>query len=541
MRKEDKYLMKKYQVLIIDDEIRIALLIKKLIHWNEIGLECMDVVDNGEIALKKIWEGKYPDIVITDIRMPKIDGLEFISMTQNIGCDIKFIVISGYKEFEYAHRAMQYGVENYLLKPVNEKELNKDLKKIVDELNIQWKAEKEQKVLQEVVTESRHIIKREFLKNIIETDISTEPADSTVSLQGEIYRGIDIKLDYIDYSQKDDKQDILMVTKIEEIVEQILENVVEEVLICKKENLHIYCLFNYDVSNRKKIKECINRILSDIQEQLLGFEQYEVTIGVGTERSEFGEIRFSIKEANRAIGNRIKEGVGRLIYSESIESDTQLDREYLSPLEKNNIKKCLESYSVEMLEMLINTMYREYLTDEKKDFSECYLKAKDVVDYFFDQFDMKQNEIKKIRKDIQEGCQHCYTLGKLKKYLQQNLGDFLKESCESIKEEAAKPIRQARKYIEEHYAEKIVLEDIAKLVNLNPVYFSVLFKKECGINISTYLMDVRMEKAKEFLQNSNDTIAAIGEKVGYKDTRYFSQTFAKYVGIKPMLYRKLHS
>ena len=70
-----------------------------------------------------------------------------------------------------------------------------------------------------------------------------------------------------------------MVTKIEEIVEQILENVVEEVLICKKENLHIYCLFNYDVSNRKKIKECINRILSDIQEQLLGFEQYEVTIG----------------------------------------------------------------------------------------------------------------------------------------------------------------------------------------------------------------------------------------------------------------------
>ena len=533
--------MKKYQVLIIDDEIRIGLLIKKLIHWDEIGLEFMDVVDNGEIAINNIRKGKYPDIVITDIRMPKIDGLQFISMTKDIGCNIKYIVISGYKEFEYAHRAMQYGVENYLLKPVNENELNKDLKKIVDELNIQRKAEEEQKALQEVVTESRHIIKREFLKNIIEAEVSTEPMDSVVSLQGEIYRGIDIKLDYTDYSKKDEKQDMLMVTRIEEIVEQILENVVEEVLICKKENLHIYCLFNYDVSKTKKIKGCINKILSDIQEQLLGFEQYEVTIGVGTEKSEFGEIRFSIKEANRAIGNRIRQGVGRLIYAESIETDTLLDKEYLTHSEKENIKKCLESYSVEILEMLINTMYRDYLTNEEKDFSECYLKAKEIVDYFFDQFDVKQDEIKAMRKEIQEGCQHCYTLGKLKKYLQQSLGDFLNESCESLKEESTKPVRQARKYIEEHYAEKIVLEDIAKLVNLNPVYFSVLFKKECGINISTYLLDVRMEKAKEFLQNSNDTISAIGERVGYKDTRYFSQTFAKYVGIKPMLYRKLHS
>ena len=95
----------------------------------------------------------------------------------------------------------------------------------------------------------------------------------------------------------------------------------------------------------------------------MGFEQYEVTIGVGTEKSEFGEIRFSIKEANRAIGNRIRQGVGRLIYAESIETDTLLDKEYLTHSEKENIKKCLESYSVEILEMLINTMYRDYLTN----------------------------------------------------------------------------------------------------------------------------------------------------------------------------------
>lgn len=538
---ERENLMKKYRVLIIDDEIKIGLLIKKLIHWEDLGLECMDVLDNGEVALKSIQDENPPDIVITDIRMPKINGLEFIAMTRDLGCNIKFIVISGYKEFEYAHQAMQYGVEYYLLKPINELELNKDLKRVKDELEAQWKQEVENKALQEVVSESRHIIKRDFLKNIIEAEDITDPADSKVNLYGEIYRGIDIKLDYIDYLKRDEKQEGLMVNRIEEIVEQTLENEAEEVLICKKENLHIYCLFNYEMSKSKKIKNCINKILSDIKEYLLGFEQCEVTIGVGTEKSEFGNIRFSIKEANKAIGNRIKQGVGRLIYSETIKIDNQSYEEILTLAEKENIKKCLESYSAEELDMLINNMYREYSTNEERDFSECYVKAEEFIDYFFDQFDIKKDEIRKVRKDIQAGCQHCYTLYKLKKYLQQNLGGYLRESRESIEEESAKPIRQARKYIEEHYNEKIVLEDIAKLVDLNPVYFSVLFKKECGINVSTYLLKVRMEKAKELLQNTNDTIAAIGENVGYKDTRYFSQTFTKYVGIKPMLYRKLHS
>lgn len=107
--------------------------------------------------------------------------------------------------------------------------------------------------------------------------------------------------------------------------------------------------------------------------------------------------------------------------------------------------------------------------------------------------------------------------------------------------ESAKPIRCAKQYMEEHYGEKIVLEDIADIVNLNPVYFSVLFKKETGMNFSAYLAGIRIEKAKEMIRGTNDTIAVIGERVGYRDTRYFSQTFTKIVGIKPALYRKIHA
>ena len=110
---------RKWRVLIVDDEFRIGMLIKKLIRWEEFPLECADIVDNGEAAFHIIKE-REPDIVITDIRMPKINGLDLICMTRELKKDIKFVVISGYKEFEYAHRALQYGVDDYLLKPINE-------------------------------------------------------------------------------------------------------------------------------------------------------------------------------------------------------------------------------------------------------------------------------------------------------------------------------------------------------------------------------------------------------------------------------------
>lgn len=115
---------KKWRVLIVDDEFRIGRLIKKLIHWGEFALECVDVVDNGGTAFEIIQSVRCPDVVITDIRMPKINGLELIAMTREIHKNMKFVVISGYKEFEYAHQALQYGVEDYLLKPVNEEELD---------------------------------------------------------------------------------------------------------------------------------------------------------------------------------------------------------------------------------------------------------------------------------------------------------------------------------------------------------------------------------------------------------------------------------
>ncbi len=525
---------RKWRVLIVDDEFRIGMLIKKLIRWEEFPLECADIVDNGEAAFHIIKE-REPDIVITDIRMPKINGLDLICMTRELKKDIKFVVISGYKEFEYAHRALQYGVDDYLLKPINEDELNKVLGKICGQFELMEKETREKLELQETVAESKQIIRRDFLNNIIEQGGQPQMEDARVPLEGEIYRGIDIKLDYVDYRKSDKKQDRITV----EIVEKILNPAAEEVLICEKENLHIYCLFNYDDSRAKEIRGKINDILSEIQEYLLGFEQYEVTIGVGTERKDFAGISYSIKESKRAVLNRIKLGTGRLIYVENVFPENKAKNPVARY--KESFLASIESYGRENLELCINQIYSGFIMRDDIDFSVCYSAAEELIEIFFESMDVQPEEFRQMVKNTKNSCQHCGSVLKLKKLLKTELGNYLDIAREAVETESAKPVRQAKQYIEEHFGEKIVLEDIAAVVELNPVYFSVLFKKETEMNFSAYLLNVRMEKAKEMLCTTNETIAAIGESVGYRDSRYFSQTFTKTVGVKPALYRKLHS
>jgi len=201
----------------------------------------------------------------------------------------------------------------------------------------------------------------------------------------------------------------------------------------------------------------------------------------------------------------------------------------------------IESLSREALENTIQQIYGEIQPGDNIDFSSCYDIAHELIDLFFGHITVQNNEGKQLKTFMKNACQHCYTMNHLIKLLKDYLGNYLEACLKQLEIETAKPIRQAKQYISEHYREKIILEDIAEIVNLNPVYFSVLFKKETGMNFSTYLVHIRMEIAKEMIRSTNKTVAAIADEVGYKDVRHFSQTFTKTVGVKPALYRKLYS
>lgn len=520
---------KKYRVLIVDDEYRIAVLISKLIHWEELNLECADFVDNSVIALEMVQKEQI-DIMITDIRMPQMDGMELIEKSMNANPALKVIVISGYREFEYAQKAIQFGVGSYLVKPVNEAALNDNLKKIISE------CEKENEAIhmKNTVYKSERIIKSNLLKDIIEQD--SMPNDTGDILKNGIYRGIDIKLDkekQTDFSQEN-KQSI--VSKIVNIVENRLKDITDSVLLCEKADLHIYCLFCYQEEKKTDIRNALGEILLSIQKYLMESEVYTVTIGVGNEQSGIGVIRYSIKGAYRAVCNRIRLGTGRLIYESSIPQYEPVDARITACVEE--LTAIHASYSEDKLLALINTLFEKYMQENEMDYSGCYKLAEMLTEKFFDEFSEDEKDNKKR---ILSKIQHSNSILRLKKMLKTELCEELKKNKEAAQSESVKPVRQAKEYVEKHYNEKIVLEDIAELVGLNPVYFSVLFKKETEMNFSAYLLQIRMNKAADMIIGTNETIAAIAEKVGYKDSRYFSQCFEKTMGVKPALYRRLHS
>ncbi len=535
---------KAIKVLIVDDELRIGMLIKKLVKWDDLVIECLDVVDNGKRALEIIKSGA-PQIVITDIRMPKINGLDLINMTRDFSDQVKFIVISGYKEFEYAHRALQYGVQDYLLKPIDEDALNSVLQKIINELQQESYEEEKKKKLEKSVMASDYIIRENVLNSIIEgnKEISLEGINQEYNLkmEGELYNVLDVKLDYWDYENNNKRQDQITQDKIIDIIEKYLKEIVTDQLICKKQNLHIHCLISFDIQKRREVKSCINSILSEIQAFLLQFEQYEITIGVGKSVDEFGRIYESVRDANRAVNNRIKLGTGRLIYIETIKGTESLVIEKIMVAYKEGFVNSVENYNRQMFEQCVNHIFGEIQKEEGIDYSIYYFIANYIIDFFFETVKVESKEGEELKTFLNSMSHLCYTITKLKQLLKEYLGEYLDTIYKIAENKSTKPIREAKRYIEAHYAEKIVLEDLAEIVELNPVYFSALFKKETNMNFSTYLTNVRMEVAKSEIKNGNETIAAIAEKVGYKDTRHFSQTFTKNVGVKPALYRKLHS
>lgn len=167
--------MDKMKIVIADDEKKICLLLRNLIDWDSIGMEIVGEANNGMDALQLLIAER-PDIVILDIRMPGMDGLELLQKIREMDESIKVILISGHKHFEYAHTALRYGVENYLLKPISGEELMNNLQMVKNKILQESGEVKRRMVMEERLVESVEKVRRNFLADLVDNRIRTEQA-----------------------------------------------------------------------------------------------------------------------------------------------------------------------------------------------------------------------------------------------------------------------------------------------------------------------------------------------------------------------------
>ena len=536
------------KVIIADDEENVCKLIRGLIDWASLDMEIVGIAHNGVEALELI-KVLSPDLMITDIRMPGYDGIEMIRYAKNIKENLDFIIISGYRHFEYAQNAIKYGVGDYLLKPISKDEFLAALSKMrgryMQRTEQMSNEEHLRKRLKSDVDKLRAnlFIERLLEKGMVTEDLNLETINENYhfSFQPGLFQVFAVKIDCGFENQYNNAVKILG-----EKVLQILNGCLKEQ--CFDMGIYLddsvtYCLLNFHVDNKKIMRKQMKGVLDELMVQKSAFEQFEFTIATGATVVDVKQLKDAFRAARSAIAQRIILGTGIFIEDGAIYVESQRKSTILAELNKK-MSSALEVLDKEAVLSCITNLKNHIESEKHLKGEEIYSIAKHLCEMYLTHLRNNEIQIQYSEEFYEEFCVYssrCSSTHELFQYLSVILSKSLDAIIEDKRQADTKPIRLAKQYIKQNYMKPISLEEVSSLVGFNAAYFSTLFKKENGSNYVNYLSEVRMNKAKELLRETNLNIAVICEQVGYNDLKHFTKSFKKSTGIKPNEYRKLYS
>lgn len=533
----------KIKVVIADDEPMVCVVVKSCIEWEELDMELAGIAHDGN-ALMEMIKRENPDIVITDISMPELNGLELIEQIrrQNVKC--KFIIISGYRQFEYAHKALKNNVDDYLLKPIDEKELNDALLRIklsligektygreaVDQLLQDNEKNRRNmgKLLVEQIIKSEEILEREKIYEQFGIDFSNG-----------IYQAVNVKFDVTGQDGVSESMTSIQ-RKMISYFEKIFEEDTDELLIADENDRILFGLY-YSRNQEFLLKEKFRRFYEygkNIADLFIGFS---LTIGVSSRHDKLEEFTSAFREAEMAVCYRMTEGIDQVIFYDEINKP---EKSYDEAEWNEILYKAENDYEILNAKVFRHHVNGWFFVDSKQcNAPEMVELSKTLVKLFFQKqkdLNLTISECEYREQQIIKKIENAISFHELKATVTDSICELMEELEEKKKNQKKKPVRDAIQYISDHYKEVISLEIVAEKVNLNPVYLSNIFKKETGENFVDYLHKYRLEIAKERLRREDTPIINIAMELGYSDAKYFSKIFKKYVGIKPTDYRKIY-
>ncbi|GHU65933.1 hypothetical protein AGMMS49983_14570 [Clostridia bacterium] len=534
------------KVLIADDEEKVALLIKNLIDWKSLDMEVVALAKNGTEALGLI-QSETPDIVITDIRMPGLDGIELIDKAKDLNPTLEFIIISGYKHFDYAHRAIKYGVSDYLLKPIKEEELTATLSKM------QWNYSSRRMQFTEQERNQQHVESglRQRHSDFIQRLLS--PADGKeltigyvnetwqYNFQTGVFRVVLLKIDGDPDEIFTDGFPILK-EKIEKLLQAALAP------LCFDRNVSFIgtvaaVLLNYEEEKGSDIRHALKAAFEEIHIHNSLFPTAVFTMAVGSTANSPAGLIASWQIADHILGERLIDGAGTFMdtlpnkgtgakVTSILTKAVRALEVALETMNEDAVGKAIEDFTKDILDKE-NITGKDILYLSEMVLSNYVMLAQKYGYSFPNPEHFARNY--KSTASVLSSAQNIFVL------LRDAILNTFIEMLKCRMEQNAKPVMSAKQYIREHFSETLTLEQIAAKEGFNASYFSTLFKKETGKTFSEYLHDVRMEEAKNLLRNTNMPIALICTSVGYSDLKHFTGSFKKTTGVKPREYRKLYA
>ena len=533
-------------IIIADDEEEVIDLCKMLIEYP--GVAVIGEARNGLELLDKIEE-LHPDAVITDINMPGMTGLELIETAREEFPSVNFIVISGYTDFEYVQTALRFGVWDYLLKPIQKKELNGILEKLDHHLMQEKEASEQKEILDLDLRKSRSVLREQYIRQLRQA-LKTGTVlreDSMLVPEGFFQIGneektacVEIHADSRMHTAK--ALNASLMEKAEDIFLQIQKNAQDsgwDVVTIKDNGTYLMVLVIPEGS-----AHTYDAFLKKAEAQIRQFNNQSrfihLTGGSSLCVSAADEaLSAVIMQAGFAIACRPEKWEEALI--------RYVEKDYLAVQE-------IPRYSMaEQLRSSIADQNEERACEMVKAAFECPDQAipgsslrllSELLDYINQAFRLLPNAHnlpRELRIDSSDVLFEELNPSCIREHLCQCIHAAFSEYRDFTETQENNLIQKAKKYVALHYAEEISLEDVARHVVLNPSYFSSFFKAETGTGFIKYLQYVRMEQAKKLLRESHLRIEDIARKVGYRDLKYFNIIFRNETGAAPSEYRKLYS
>lgn len=529
------------KVFLAEDEFIIREGIKNNIDWQAHGYEFCGEASDGELAFPLIQKTR-PDILITDIKMPFVDGLALSRLVKKELPETEIIILSGYEEFDYAKEAIQIGVARYLLKPINGETLLQEIDSVAEIILGKQKEKEIREKYQKEMEENSLRDQMDLFQHLVTGDCSMEELLSVadkldLKIMAPWYSIVLLKIQSMKHDYEEYSGSIVVV---DERIAKLAEP--EHVLVFDRALEGRAFLFKAD--SEEELLAYQKEYLGDVKEVLSGYANLRYFGGIGTPVNRLREIPASFEDASHAFAHRYLVAESCILDSSLLMQEGAAEHEdfrisAVNPeqIDRAKMQEFLRTGDLDEVIYFVDEffgkldggamksrIFRQYIT------MDAYFSIAD----FLKGLGLQKDEIEAPDQDSSILQDEKSAMDYIVRIMNKAL--VLREKKASSRYEDV--VSEVIHYIEDNYAqEELSLNLLASHVNFSPNHLSMIFSQQTGQTLIRYLTDYRMNRAKELLRCSSKKSSVISMEVGYKDPHYFSYLFKKTQGMTPTQYR----
>ncbi|WP_248930900.1 response regulator [Paenibacillus hamazuiensis] len=538
-----------YRVVLVDDEPIILRSLKVALPWEELGIAIVGEAANGEEGLAVIRSAK-PDIVISDIRMPMLDGISMMKEAgQREGTPL-FVLLSGYGEFEYAREALRHGAFDYLLKPIDHEELESVMREAKTRLDQEAEIHSERDYLTRSAQALSSLVRERLIGSMLEG--GDKPFDPSYWLRGwdlehpyaMLVIALDDMLEVARWSREDRK---LWFFAVGNVLTEYGEKCGAFTVFPFRSGEWVMLLQHADSSRGDQADAEIGRIAEEIIRLVKSCTKLSCSVGISRKHSGVSELYACYRSASHALLARFAGGRER-VYADAQPSAVGQEAGGGTSPRSRTAAAALPGWELRLAEAMAGfdkPRLAAHIGRLTGDMREGDLHQEEAAALMIELSvglsrrlaDLCGKPLPQLQELIAQFPQ-CGTLDEAERLLAATLERYIDEFADDVsREEEKRSIRKAMDYMAERYHYDLGIDEVAEFAGLSCSHFCVLFKKESGVTFLEYLTQLRIDRACSILRNTEVKVYQVAPLVGYRDPKYFTQVFKKLKGKTPSEYR----